>query len=113
MSELLSFIWNILKTIVFGTYFIVAVGAMLKLYVNMIGFYTRHLSRVFSERENNDSTRWIVLIISITLAFLSFILMTFIITKVIGNGVLFLFFLAGLYYIFRYYQQSKENDKTM
>lgn len=109
MSELLSFIWNILKIIVFGTYFIVAVGAMLKLYVNMIGFYTRHINRVFSERENNDSTRWIVLI----LAFLSFILMTFIITKVIGNGVLFLFFLAGLYYIFRYYQQSKENDKTM
>ncbi|UXR35445.1 hypothetical protein MUA31_00485 [Staphylococcus simulans] len=113
MNELFGFIWNILKIIVLGVYFIVAVGAMLKLYLKLIDFYKTHLSRLFLGRENSDSTRWLVLIISITLAFLSFILMTYIIAKVIGNGVLFLFFLAGLYFIFRYYQQSKENNKSM
>lgn len=113
MSELLGLILNLISIVFMGGFFIIVVGTMIKTSMALMNLYMGYIIHHLLKGGNSDNAKWFALIVSIILAFLTMVILIFVLGKVIGNGVLVLFFLAGLYFLFRRYQQSKEHHKSM
>ncbi|UXV35075.1 hypothetical protein MUA90_00545 [Staphylococcus sp. IVB6181] len=109
MEDLLSFAWNILIIAFFVPYFLIAVGGMGVCIVKLTKMYQARFSRIFEKYDNQGSLYYSILVISIGLAFISFILPFYLAAQFLGNALLFIFFLVGLYFIFKRYKKRKQS----
>lgn len=112
MKEVFDFIWNLVVVVVTGGFFLIAVGTMIKVMLMLIYFLMPYVIYPFSKFEESDNAKGTALIVSTILALPLFLIVIFIAAKVIGNGVLFIFFFVGLYFMFRSYRQNKEKNQN-
>ncbi|MHD0396376.1 hypothetical protein ACY2DA_00615 [Staphylococcus simulans] len=110
MSDVFDFIWNLIVIAVTGGFFIIVVGTMMKVLMMLIYVLMPYVIYPFLKIEKGEGAKWFALLVSTILASVVLFTLIFITAKVIGNGVLFLFFFLGLYFMFRSYQKKREAD---
>lgn len=110
MQEIISFMWNVTKAIGGICYFLIALIGMIVALMIIIKGLIGILERIFEHAyAQHEGFRSICLVFSIILGFTLLLFIVFILGKMIGNFVLLLFFLLGIYTIYhRYVKASRE-----